>query len=125
MLPMQHSCALKPWPAMLPGMQVARVDTEILAAVRAQSSSGGRARQDLGAAKATIEELFSKIRDIQRKAEQSELMVQEICRCAPSGWAGKGLTAACACRRAATVRHCQPAFRAASKSCCLQGYQEA
>lgn len=61
-------------------MQVARVDTEILAAVRAQSSSGGRARQDLGAAKATIEGLFSKIRDIQRKAEQSELMVQEICR---------------------------------------------
>lgn len=60
--------------------KVARVDTEILAAVRAQSSSGGRARQDLGAAKATIEELFSKIRDIQRKAEQSELMVQEICR---------------------------------------------
>lgn len=60
---------------------MARVDTEILAAVRAQSSSGGRARQDLGAAKATIEELFTKIRDIQRKAEQSELMVQEICRC--------------------------------------------
>lgn len=61
--------------------QVARVDADILAAVRAQSSSGGRARTDLGAAKATIEELFTKIRDIQRKAEQSELMVQEICRC--------------------------------------------
>ncbi|KAL4452083.1 hypothetical protein ABPG75_007745 [Micractinium tetrahymenae] len=60
--------------------KVTRVDAEILAAVRAQSSSGGRARQDLGAAKATIEGLFSKIRDIQRKAEQSELMVQEICR---------------------------------------------
>ena len=34
----------------------------------------------MAAAKLTIEELFGKIRDIQRKAEQSELMVQEICR---------------------------------------------
>lgn len=56
--------------------KVARVDGEILAAVRAQSSSGGRARGDLAAARATIEDLFGKIREIQRKAEQSELMVQ-------------------------------------------------
>ena len=56
------------------------MDVEILAAVRQQSTSGSRARQDLSSAKATIEELFGRIRDIQRKAEQSELMVQEICR---------------------------------------------
>ena len=56
--------------------KVARVDGEILAAVRAQSASGGRARSDLAASKATIEDLFGKIREIQRKAEQSELMVQ-------------------------------------------------
>lgn len=65
--------------------KVARVDGEILAAVRAQSASGGRARGDLAAAKATIEGLFGKIREIQRKAEQSELMVQVgaggCCRC--------------------------------------------
>ena len=48
--------------------------------MRQQSTSGSRARQDLSSAKHTIEELFGHIRDIQRKAEQSELMVQEICR---------------------------------------------
>jgi hypothetical protein len=61
-------------------MQIQRVDAEILTAVRAQSSSGARARTNLTAARAAIEELFGRIREIQRKAEQSELMVQEICR---------------------------------------------
>lgn len=56
--------------------KVARVDAEILAAVRQQASSGSRARADLASAKATIEELFAKIHEIQRKAEQSDLMVQ-------------------------------------------------
>ena len=37
-------------------------------------------RQDLTAAKAAFEELFGKIREIRRKAEASEIMVQEICR---------------------------------------------
>jgi hypothetical protein len=37
-------------------------------------------RQDLTAAKSAIEELFTKISDIRRKAEASEVMVQEICR---------------------------------------------
>ena len=37
-------------------------------------------RQDLSSATAAIEELFGKINDIRRKAEQSEVMVQEICR---------------------------------------------
>lgn len=37
-------------------------------------------RQDLTAAKAAIEELFGKIGEIRRKAEASEVMVQEICR---------------------------------------------
>ena len=61
-------------------LQVQRVDAEILAAVRQQSTSGSRARADLAGARSTIEELFAKIHEIQRKAEQSELMVQEICR---------------------------------------------
>ena len=60
--------------------KVQRVDSEILAAVRQQSSSGGRARAELASAKATIEELFGKVHEIQRKAQQSELRVQEICR---------------------------------------------
>ena len=37
-------------------------------------------RQDLANATSSIEELFGKINDIRRKAEQSEVMVQEICR---------------------------------------------
>ena len=37
-------------------------------------------RQDLDHCKLEIQELFGKINEIRRKAEQSELMVQEICR---------------------------------------------
>ena len=43
-------------------------------------SSRCTGRQDLGAAKTAIEELFGKIGEIRRKAEASEVMVQEICR---------------------------------------------
>ena len=37
-------------------------------------------RQDLDKSKMEIQELFAKINEIRRKAEQSEVMVQEICR---------------------------------------------
>ena len=37
-------------------------------------------RQDLEHCKLEIQELFGKINEIRRKAEQSEVMVQEICR---------------------------------------------
>ena len=37
-------------------------------------------REDLENANVAIEELFGKVNDIRRKAEQSEVMVQEICR---------------------------------------------
>ncbi|DBB02539.1 hypothetical protein WJX82_000485 [Trebouxia sp. C0006] len=60
--------------------RVRRVDTEILGAVRQQSSSGTRAKQDLDKSKMEIQELFGKINEIRRKAEQSEVMVQDICR---------------------------------------------
>lgn len=43
-------------------------------------------RDDVTAAHAQIQELFGKIKDIQRKAEESENMVQEICRCAAHSW---------------------------------------
>ncbi|KAI3495023.1 hypothetical protein L1887_37131 [Cichorium endivia] len=56
------------------------VDTEILAAVRQQSNSGTKAKEDLAAATRAVEELMYKIREIKTKAEQSETMVQEICR---------------------------------------------
>ncbi|KAL4584322.1 hypothetical protein LXL04_008920 [Taraxacum kok-saghyz] len=56
------------------------VDTEILAAVRQQSNSGTKAKEDLAAATRAVEELMYKVREIKTKAEQSETMVQEICR---------------------------------------------
>uniref|UniRef100_A0A803QIK0 Vps53 N-terminal domain-containing protein n=1 Tax=Cannabis sativa TaxID=3483 RepID=A0A803QIK0_CANSA len=60
--------------------EIRRVDTEILAAVRQQSNSGTKAKEDLAAATCAVEELMYKIREIKTKAEQSETMVQEICR---------------------------------------------
>lgn len=60
--------------------QIQAVDGDILVAVRQQSTSGSRARQELDTAKYTISDLMKQIRDIQQKAQQSELMVQEICR---------------------------------------------
>jgi len=60
-------------------LRIRRVDNEILDAVRQQSSSGNKAKENLDNAKKAIQDLFTRIRDIQSKAEQSELMVQEIC----------------------------------------------
>ncbi|GAB2220697.1 hypothetical protein Droror1_Dr00008364 [Drosera rotundifolia] len=60
--------------------EIWRVDASILAAVRQQSNSGTKAKEDLAAATQAVEELMYKIREIKTKAEQSETMVQEICR---------------------------------------------
>ncbi|GKU95681.1 hypothetical protein SLEP1_g9010 [Rubroshorea leprosula] len=60
--------------------EIHRVDAGILAAVRQQSNSGTKAKENLAAATRAVEELMYKIREIKTKAEQSETMVQEICR---------------------------------------------
>lgn len=60
--------------------EIRRVDAGILAAVRQQSNSGTKAKEDLAAATRAVEELMYKVREIKTKAEQSETMVQEICR---------------------------------------------
>lgn len=60
--------------------EIRRVDSDILAAVRQQSNSGTKAKEDLAAATHAVQELMHKIHDIKTKAEQSETMVQEICR---------------------------------------------
>uniref|UniRef100_A0A5B7ANB4 Putative vacuolar protein sorting-associated protein 53 A isoform X1 n=1 Tax=Davidia involucrata TaxID=16924 RepID=A0A5B7ANB4_DAVIN len=60
--------------------EIRHVDAGILAAVRQQSNSGTKAKEDLAAATHAVEELMYKIREIKTKAEQSETMVQEICR---------------------------------------------
>ncbi|KAL7148640.1 hypothetical protein ABFS83_06G192600 [Erythranthe nasuta] len=60
--------------------EIRRVDAEILTAVRQQSNSGSKAREDLAAATHAVQELIHKMQEIKTKAEQSETMVQEICR---------------------------------------------
>ncbi|KAI3470444.1 hypothetical protein Pfo_027107 [Paulownia fortunei] len=60
--------------------EIRKVDAEILTAVRQQSNSGTKAREDLAAATHAVQELILKIQEIKSKAEQSETMVQEICR---------------------------------------------
>lgn len=60
--------------------EIRRVDSDILAAVRQQSNSGTKAKEDLASATHAVQELMHKIHDIKTKAEQSETMVQEICR---------------------------------------------
>ncbi|KAJ9174311.1 hypothetical protein P3X46_017348 [Hevea brasiliensis] len=60
--------------------EIRHVDAGILAAVRQQSNSRTKAKEDLAAATHAVEELMYKIREIKTKAEQSETMVQEICR---------------------------------------------
>ncbi|GJP39555.1 hypothetical protein CLOM_g23913 [Closterium sp. NIES-68] len=60
--------------------RIRRVDAEILMAIRQQSTSGSQAKDDLAASMRAIEELSLKMRAIKAKAEQSEVMVQEICR---------------------------------------------
>ncbi|KAJ4800777.1 Membrane trafficking VPS53 family protein [Rhynchospora pubera] len=60
--------------------EIRRVDASILAAVRQQSNSGTKAKEELAAATGAVQELMVKIKEIKTKAEQSETMVQEICR---------------------------------------------
>jgi hypothetical protein len=82
-----------PWPMFAPGLrrwmpaggslpmaQIKAVDREIFSAVRQQSGTQARSRQDLGVATGQVAELFGRVRDIQRKAGDTELLVQEICR---------------------------------------------
>ena len=59
---------------------IRKVNDEILVAVRQQSQTGSRAKEDLGQAQHGIEDLSGRITEIKAKAEQSETKVQEICR---------------------------------------------
>lgn len=61
-------------------VQIGDLDEEISRTVQIQSEAGHQATKDVDEAKAAIRELFEKIRDMKAKAEQSEVMVQEICR---------------------------------------------
>uniref|UniRef100_A0A7S1XQR9 Vps53 N-terminal domain-containing protein n=1 Tax=Phaeomonas parva TaxID=124430 RepID=A0A7S1XQR9_9STRA len=78
--PTEHSLSLLPPYASEVQSRIATLDGELSAAVAAQSHAGLTASRDLAEAQGAIRELSGKIRDIQAKAEQSEVMVQEICR---------------------------------------------
>ena len=56
------------------------LDTEIYTSVLDQATSGKQANDDVAAVKLAIRDLFQKIKDIKEKAEESEVMVQEISR---------------------------------------------
>lgn len=60
--------------------KIRRVDAEILAAVRQQSSSGSHARQELRAAKESISFMIKNMAEIRRMAVSTDAMVQEVCR---------------------------------------------
>jgi len=60
--------------------KISEIDDELSRAIQEQSTAGRRAEQDISDAKQAIHELFSKVKEIKSKAEQSELMVAEICK---------------------------------------------
>lgn len=60
--------------------EIKALDGSILETVREQSTAGSTAAKDVAEAKDSIGELHSKIAEIKKKAEDSEAMVQEICR---------------------------------------------
>lgn len=59
---------------------ITTMDEEIINTVRKQSMTGNQAEKDLIEAKIAIKGLFEKIKEIKKKAEQSEGMVVEITR---------------------------------------------
>ena len=60
-------------------LRVRRVDDEILAAVRSQSTGGARAKADLEQAQSAIGSLEQRVADIKKKAETSEATVRDVC----------------------------------------------
>eukprot|EP00750_Incisomonas_marina_P002486 INCI12364.1.p1 GENE.INCI12364.1~~INCI12364.1.p1 ORF type:complete len:796 (-),score=180.58 INCI12364.1:2409-4796(-) len=60
--------------------RIAGLDRDIYQAIRDQAVSGRQASQGIADCKVAIRELFNKITDIKGKAQDSEKMVDEICR---------------------------------------------
>ncbi len=57
-----------------------RIDEDILSSVYKQTRAGTKGKQELDKANVAVQELFTKVGEIKRKASESEQMVQEICR---------------------------------------------
>lgn len=60
--------------------QQQQTDEEIRHAIRRQAAFGRRTRGDLDEAKKAVRELFERIQGIKSKAEQSEVLVRDVCR---------------------------------------------
>ena len=60
--------------------KLSTLDQEIYKSVLDQATSGKQADDDVANVKSAIRDLFQKIKDIKEKAEESEVMVQEISR---------------------------------------------
>lgn len=60
--------------------RISGLDRDIYQAIRDQAVSGKQASQGIADCKVAIRELFNKITDIKGKAQDSEKMVDEICR---------------------------------------------
>ncbi|XP_054749550.2 vacuolar protein sorting-associated protein 53 homolog isoform X1 [Lytechinus pictus] len=61
-------------------LKIRRLDDEIRAVVRGQTTAGQDGREALKEAQKAIQELFKRIKDIKEKADKSEQMVKEITR---------------------------------------------
>lgn len=60
--------------------QIRSLDEEMYESIRVQAVASKQTGKDVLAAKTAIHDLYLKIKDIKGKAEQSEIMVEEICR---------------------------------------------
>lgn len=60
--------------------KIRELDEQVVVAIREQSKSGTKAKNDLIDAEKAINDLFLKLKEIKSKSEQSETMVQEISR---------------------------------------------
>ncbi|CAE7277299.1 VPS53, partial [Symbiodinium sp. KB8] len=60
--------------------EVRRLDEQALDAVRAQAVAGAHAAKDVDHARASVLDLFDKVGEIKRRADDAERMADEICR---------------------------------------------
>ena len=61
------------------GSQISALDEEISLTVQSQSSAGQLATREISGSETAISELFTLVKEIKLKANQSEKTVQEIC----------------------------------------------
>lgn len=61
-------------------LKVRKTDSEMVDAIREQSQTGSQVQDDLAKGKEAIQDLRARVTDVERKADQSEEMIEEICK---------------------------------------------